>query len=75
MNAIRNLWNALGSLANSINGLAGVIDLATGKLRQQLAIGGETAAPAILEHNGSDALDYSPSTNGMVKGRKGRTSA
>lgn len=75
MNTLRSVFAALGNLAASINGLAGVVDLATGKLRQQLAIEGETAAPAILEHNGSDALDDSPSTNGMVKGRKGRTSA
>jgi hypothetical protein len=38
MNAIRNVFTAFSNLASSVNSLAAVIDIATGKLRQQLAL-------------------------------------
>lgn len=49
MNAIRSVFVALSNLASSINGLANVLDVATGRLRQQLALDGESAP--ILEHH------------------------
>jgi hypothetical protein len=45
MNAIRNVFAALPNLSASINALAGVIDLAAGRLRQSLAL--DDAAPAL----------------------------
>jgi hypothetical protein len=45
MNAIRNVFSALGTLANSINSLARVLDVATGRLRQQLVL--DDAPPAL----------------------------
>jgi hypothetical protein len=52
MNAIRNLITGFANLTASVNALAGVIDLTSGRLRQSLALG--EAAPA-LPH--SDVLD------------------
>jgi hypothetical protein len=48
MNAIRSVFAALSNLAASINELASVFDVATCRLRQQLALDGESAP--ILEH-------------------------
>ena len=66
MNAIRNVFNAFTNLAASINALASVIDLATGRLRQQLALDYD---PAVLPHNGEviDGDDTPPN-----KGRKAK---
>lgn len=69
MNAIRSLWNALGNLANAINGLAATVDTASGRLRQQLADG---EGPAILEHQAAGG-DGEHAGNG--KGRKSRAGA
>lgn len=66
MNAIRSVFAALGNLAASINGLAGVIDVASGRLRQQLALDGESAP--ILEHQPLDDPDDTP----PAKGRKAK---
>ena len=49
MNAIRNVFNAFSNLAASVNALAGVIDVATGRLRQQLALDSD---PLVLPHDG-----------------------
>ena len=69
MNAIRSVFIALANLAASINGLAGVIDVASGRLRQQLALDGEPAP--ILEYQ--PALDGEHvGTNGAGKGRKAK---
>jgi hypothetical protein len=67
MNAIRSVFTALSNLAASINGLASVLDVAAGRIRQQLALDGE---PAVLPHNGEaiDGDDSSP-----AKGRKAKT--
>jgi len=71
MNSIRSLWNALGNLAASINALAGVVDVAAGRLRQQLALDGEPSA-VVLEHHSSEALDEpAPSTNGKRRAKAG----
>jgi hypothetical protein len=66
MNAIRSVFTALGNLAASINGLASVIDVASGHLRQQLALDYD---PAVLPHNGEviDTDDTPP-----AKGRKAK---
>jgi hypothetical protein len=64
MSAIRNVFNAFSNLAASVNALASVIDVATGRLRQQLALDYD---PAVLPHNGAviDGDDTTP-----AKGRK-----
>ena len=67
MNAIRNVFNAFTNLAASINGLASVLDVATGRLRQQLALDGEPAP--ILEHQPLDDAEATP----PAKGRKAKT--
>jgi hypothetical protein len=66
MNAIRSVFAALGNLAASINGLASVIDVATGRLRQQLALDYD---PHVLPHNGEviNSDDTPP-----AKGRKAK---
>ena len=69
MNEIRNVFNAFSNLAASVNALAGVIDLATGRLRQQLALDGET--PPVLDHQPAEAPDAT--ANGTK--RKARTNA
>ena len=72
MNAIRNVFNAFSNLAASVNALAGVIDVATGRLRQQLALDSD---PLVLPHDGGighTELDI-PSNNGSNK--RGRSKA
>lgn len=69
MQAIRNLFTALANLAGAINSLAAFIDVATGRLRQSLAL--DDAGPTVLEHQSAGdnaALD----ANGNAKGRRGR---
>ena len=72
MNAIRNVCNAFSNLAASVNALAGVIDVATGRLRQQLALDGD---PLVLPHDGGMGHTESdiPSSNGSNK--RGRSKA
>jgi hypothetical protein len=59
MQSIRNLFSAFANVAASLNALAGVIDAATGRLRQQLAAEGIDPAhvidnqPASEEANGT----------------------
>jgi hypothetical protein len=65
MNAIRSVFAAFTNLAASINALASVIDLATDRLRQQLALDSE---PLVLPHD-SDTT----SSNGSTK--RGRSKA
>ncbi len=38
MNMLRNVFSAFANLAASVNALAGVIDAAAGRLRQNLAL-------------------------------------
>jgi hypothetical protein len=71
MKAIRNVFNAFSNLAAGVNALAGVIDLATGRLRQQLALDGET--PPVLDHQPAEEPDAT--ANGTVTKRKARTNA
>ena len=72
MNAIRNVCNAFSNLAASVNALAGVIDVATGRLRQQLALDSD---PLVLPHDGGMGHTKSdnPSSNGSNK--RGRSKA
>jgi hypothetical protein len=67
MNAIRSVFTALSNLAQSINGLASVLDVAAGRMRQQLALDYD---PAVLPHNGEviDGDDTPP-----AKGRKAKS--
>jgi hypothetical protein len=67
MNAIRNVFTALSNLAASINALAGVLDGASHRLRQQLDY--EPALPA-LPHG--KVIDAAPEGNGMMKGKRGK---
>jgi hypothetical protein len=66
MNAIRSVFTALSNLAASVNALPSVIDLATGRLRQQLA---QDYDPPILPHNG-EVIDTDDTT--PAKGRKAK---
>jgi hypothetical protein len=64
MFGLPKLANAFANLAGSINALAAVIDAATGRLRQQLALdGGE-----VLDHEPLPAPESQPDG----QGRKGR---
>jgi hypothetical protein len=71
MNAIRNVFNAFSNLAASVNALAGVIDLATGRLGQQLTLDGDT--PPVLDHQPAEEPD--PTANATATKRKARTNA
>lgn len=53
MRSITRLFGAFGTLADSILSLAGVVDVAAGRLRQQLAQ--ETEARVLLEQTQDDA--------------------
>lgn len=64
MNAIWNLFAAFANLAASLNGLAGVIDGASGRLRQQLGIDGEPAN--VIDHLPS-AVESEHAINGTAK--------
>ena len=66
MNAIRSVFAALTNLAASVNALAAVIDAASGRLRQQLALDGETAP--ILDHQPLGDAQATP----LGKGKKGK---
>lgn len=68
MNAIRNVFNAFTNLAASVNALAGVVDAASARLRQQLAL--EETPPLlprgeVLEHDAESAS--SAKRNGRAK--------
>lgn len=70
MNAIRNVFNAFSNLAASVNALASVIDVATGRLRQQLALDGD---PLILPHDGDTAAETTSSNGSNKRGRSKAT--
>ncbi|HEY7159457.1 MAG TPA: hypothetical protein VH575_36260 [Gemmataceae bacterium] len=72
MNVIRNVFNAFNNLAVSVNALASVIDLATGRLRQQLALDGD---PLVMPHDGGmgHTEEAIASSNGSNK--RGRSKA
>jgi hypothetical protein len=63
MNAIRSVFTALSNLAASINALASVLDVAAGRIRQQLALDGDTGP--VLEHQ--------PFDDAPAKGRKAKS--
>lgn len=48
MKSIANLFSAFANLAASLNALAGVVDVATGQIRQRLEH--EAMTPAVIEH-------------------------
>jgi hypothetical protein len=58
MRSIGNLFTAFTNLAASVNALASVVDVATGRLRQQLAV--DEAAPALPHGEVIDADEPSP---------------
>ena len=66
MQAIRSLFSAFANLAAAINALAGVVDSATGKLRQQLALDEPAALPhgEVLDHAGADSGTPAMKRNG-----------
>jgi hypothetical protein len=66
MNAIRSVFNALSNLAASINAIAGVLDVAAGKLRQQLALD----EAHVIEHQPAVLEDGTPTAK-----RNGRKTA
>ncbi len=68
MNAIRSVFTAFAHLAASVNGLASIIDAATGRLQQQLAL---DEAPPALPPSGT-ILDAEANGNPSTKGRRGR---
>ena len=45
MNVLSRLWRAVAGLAESVEALAGTVGEASGRLRQQLALGGPGEAP------------------------------
>lgn len=49
MKSIARLFAAFANLAGSLEALAGVVDAATGQLRQRLAYEAEES-PAVIEH-------------------------
>jgi hypothetical protein len=69
MNAIRNVFNAFSNLAASVNGLAALIDVASGRLRQHLALDGDMSS--VLDHQSTEE----PDANGTATKRKARTNA
>jgi hypothetical protein len=52
------VFSALSNLAASMNNLAGVIDVATGRLRQSLAL--DDTAPALMHGDVIDAEEPAP---------------
>lgn len=70
MRSIARLFSAFSTLADSVLSLASVLDAGTARLRQQLALDGEAAPPAVLEHQPAGECDR-VSENGMAK-RKSR---
>lgn len=71
MNAIRSVFKAFSNLAASVNALASVIDVATGRLRQQLAL--DADMPPILDHQHAEEPDTN--ANGNATKRKATTNA
>ena len=74
MRSIASVFSAFANLAASINALAGVLDVATGRLRQTLA---EGEAATVLEYQNAsgDNASLDSSSNGTAKGRKARAGA
>jgi hypothetical protein len=60
VNAIRNVFAALSNLSASVNALAGVIDVATSRLRQSLAL--DDAVPALPHAEIIEGEETTPST-------------
>jgi hypothetical protein len=67
MQSIRNVFAAFANLAASLNALASVVDVATGRLRQSLALD----EPALLPPG--DVIDAEPEP--ATARRNGRTKA
>ncbi|HEY7157036.1 MAG TPA: hypothetical protein VH575_23910 [Gemmataceae bacterium] len=71
MNAIRSVFAAFTNLAASVNALAGVIDVAAGRLRQHLALDGDM--PRAFDYQPAEEPDAT--ANGTATKRKARTNA
>jgi hypothetical protein len=67
MRSIGKLFSAFSTLADSVLGLAAVIDAATAKVRQQLDWESD---PQALPHG--EVIDATPEGNGTVKGKRGK---
>jgi hypothetical protein len=73
MRSIARLFAAFGTLADSVLSLAGVIDAAAGRLRQQLDGDAAPIAEAVLDHRPVNDSAEHAGVNG--KGRKARARA
>ncbi len=62
MRSISRLFGAVGTLADSLLALASVLDVATGKLRQQLVLDGVE----VIEHNPAE-IEEQPAKRGKSK--------
>jgi hypothetical protein len=70
MRSIGKLFSAFATLADSILALASVVDGATGRLRQQLALDG----PEVLEHQPA-GVEASPEPTEPATSKRSRKSA
>lgn len=70
MRSIGKLFTAFATLADSVLSLASVVDAATAKLRQQLAL--EYDPPQVLDHQPANDAEEAPAVNGTGKGKKAR---
>jgi hypothetical protein len=70
MRSITRMFSAFGTLADCVLALAGVVDVVTGRLRQQFAL--DEALPTVLEHQpaGGENAALDGSSNGTAKSRK-----
>ena len=72
MNAIRSVFSAFSNLAASVNALAGVIDVATGRLRQHLALDSD---PLVLPHDGGMGHTEEDMAGSNGSNKRGRSKA
>jgi hypothetical protein len=75
MFGLGKLTTAFSNLAASINGLAAVVDAASGKLRQHLALEDHAAplAPVVIEHTPAPA-EPAAAEESSVNGRRRKAS-
>jgi hypothetical protein len=70
MNAIKNVFNALSNVTASLNALAGVIDMASNRLRQQLEHEPAAPLPALPHGEIIDAAADGPAPRRKVAAPK-----
>jgi hypothetical protein len=71
MRSISRLLGAFGTLADSLLSLASVVEVATGKLRQQLA----AEEVHVIEHRPTDGATVTPVTVDQPARRNGKKTA